>query len=348
MAVELSPRAEILLKSLVDRYIKDGQPVGSRTLSRQTKLELSAATVRNIMSDLEEMGLIFSPHTSAGRIPTESGYRLFVDSLLTVKPLNQAILDDLEGELSSPGDPKKMLETASDMLSSITHYAGLVMLPRDTQATLKQIEFVPLSGGRILTIMVSSDGQVQNRVMVSARPYNRAELLEAANFFNDVYAGQKLPYVRKKILAELDRDRDEMNRLMRLAISMAGEILTDDESSSEDMVVSGEANLLGVPDLAHLDTLRDLFETFKTKRQLLDLLDNSANSRGIHIFIGEESGCRAFGDCSIVTAGYQVDGYYVGTLGVIGPTRMAYEKVIPMVDVTARLLGAALSQPPRG
>jgi len=344
MAVELSPRAEILLKSLVDRYIKEGHPVGSRTLARQTELDLSPATVRNIMSDLEELGLIFSPHTSAGRIPTESGYRLFVDSLLTVKPLNQSILDDLEGELSAPDDPKKMLAAASDMLSSITHYAGLVMLPRDTQTTLKQIEFVPLSGGRILTIMVSSDGQVQNRVMASNRPFDRDELQEAANFFNAVYAGQKLPYVRKRILAELDQDRDEMNRLMRLAISMAREILADDESSSEDMMVSGEANLLDVPDLAHLDTLRDLFETFKTKRQLLDLLDNSVNSRGVHIFIGEESGCRVFGDCSIVTAGYQVDGCYVGTLGVIGPTRMAYEKVIPMVDVTARLLGAALSQ----
>jgi len=348
MAVELSPRAEILLKSLVDRYIKEGQPVGSRTLARQTELQLSPATVRNIMSDLEEMGLISSPHTSAGRIPTESGYRLFVDSLLTVKPLNQSILDDLEEELSTPDDPKKMLATASDLLSSITHYAGLVMLPRDTQTTLKQIEFVPLSGERILTIMVSSDGQVQNRVMVSNRPYNRAELQEAANYFNDVYAGQKLPHVRKKILTELDKDRNEMNRLMRLAISMAGEMLTDDESSAENMVVSGEANLLGVPDFAHLDTLRSLFETFKTKRQLLDLLDNSINSRGVHIFIGEESGCRAFGDCSIVTAGYKVDGYYVGTLGVIGPTRMAYEKVIPMVDVTARLLGAALSQSQRG
>lgn len=344
MAVELSPRAEILLKSLVDRYIADGQPVGSRTLARQSRLDVSPATIRNIMSDLEEMGLISSPHTSAGRIPTESGYRFFVDSLLKVKPLKRSVLHDLEGELSLPKDPKKMLSTASDLLSSITHYAGLVMSPRDDQTTLKQVEFVPLSGNRILTIMVGSDGQVQNRVMSPARPYSSDELQAAENFFNDLYVGQKLPYIRQKILTEMDRDRNEMDRLMRLAISMAGEIFTDDSKSGGDMLVSGETNLLNVPDLAHLDTLRDLFETFKTKRQLLDLLDNSMNSRGIHIFIGEESGYRAFGECSIVTAGYKVKGQYVGTLGVIGPTRMAYEQVIPMVDVTARLLGAALTQ----
>jgi heat-inducible transcriptional repressor len=340
----LSPRAEALLKALVERYISDGQPVGSRTLAKDLGNELSPATIRNVMADLEELGLIVSPHTSAGRIPTALGYRVFVDTLLKVRPLDARELRRMEGELSAAPDPQQLMESASSLLSQITRLAGIVMLPRQEQNAVRQIEFLQLSANRVLAILVTQEGRVHNRVIVTDRPYSPAELVEAANFFNDTYAGRELAEVKRVLLAAMQQDSDVMQRAMRTAMVMAQHMFADDESTGQpDLVVSGESNLLEVPELGDVRKLRRLFDAFNTKRDLLHLLDQCLRTNGVQIFIGGESGYSALEECSVVAAPYQVDGQIVGMLGVIGPTRMSYQQVIPIVDVTARLLGGALS-----
>jgi heat-inducible transcriptional repressor len=339
----LNPRAEILLKALIERYISDGQPVGSRTLARDLGNELSPATIRNVMADLEELGLIQSPHTSAGRIPTALGYRVFVDTLLKVRPIDASELRRLEGELSSAPDPQQLMEAASSLLSQVTRLAGVVMLPRQEQAAVRQIEFLQLSANRVLAILVTQEGRVHNRVIVTDRTYSPAELVEAANFFNDQYAGRFLSEVKQVLLAAMQQDSDAMQRAMRTAMTMARHMFTDEDSQGAEIVVSGESNLLEVPELGDVRKLRRLFDTFNTKRDLLHLLDQCLRTNGVQIFIGGESGYQAFEECSVVASPYQVGGRIVGMLGVIGPTRMSYEHVIPIVDVTARLLGGALS-----
>jgi heat-inducible transcriptional repressor len=336
----MDKRAQILLKTLVEHYISDGQPVGSRTLSKCSGLDLSPASIRNMMSDLEEMGFIASPHTSAGRIPTPRGYRMFVDTLLTVQPLQQQEIRQMEHTLSSP-DPQELIANAASVLSSLTQFAGLVMIPKRKQIAFRQLEFLPLSEKRILLIIVTTDGNVQNRIIVTDKHYSASELTQAANFFNHHYAGSTLEDVQKYLHDELKQMQTDMTRLMTAALEASGKALADDE---DNVVISGERNLLQVEDLStNVSSLRKLFEVFERRTTLLQLLDTSQRAEGINIFIGGESGHLALDECSLVTAPYEVNGQVVGTLGVIGPTRMAYERVIPIVDITAKLLSNALS-----
>ncbi len=338
----LSERAERLLKALVERYIRDGQPVGSRTLARDTPLSLSPATIRNVMADLEEMGLVTSPHTSAGRIPTAQGYRLFVDSLLTVKPLRRNTVERLQKELEGAQvETGSLLQSASSLLSSFTHMAGIVMLPRREVCTLRQIEFLPLGGNRILVILILNDHEVQNRVIMSDRQYSRAELERMAGYLNQEFSGADLREVRAQVLASIEQARADMRSIMATALDVADRVFQ--QEADDDFLVAGQDNLLGYQEMADIDKLRQLFEAFNTKRDILHLLDRSIEADGIQIFIGEESGRAGLDTCSLVTAPYKVDDRVVGVLGVIGPTRMAYDRVIPVVDVTAKLLGSALS-----
>ena len=336
----LNVRAQALLKILVERYIADGQPVGSRALSRASSLELSPATIRNVMADLEEMGFVSSPHTSAGRVPTPKGYRFFVDTLLTVRPLEEVERAQIEESLL-PDDPHRVVAAASQLLSDLTHFAGVVISPR-RRAALRHVEFFHLSEKRVLLIIVASDGEVQNRVLVTDRPYSAAQLVEAANAINQNYAGHDFASIASRLRGELlDLHRD-ISALMRAAIETGGEPM---RQPGDGVVISGERNLFDVEDLSSdRARLRKLFDLFDRKAQLLGLLDESERAEGVKIFIGGDSQLVPFDECSIVTAPYEVDGRVVGTVGVIGPTRMAYERVIPIVDVTAKLISTALSQ----
>ena len=340
--LHLSQRAETLLQALIRRYVEGGEPIGSRTLSREIGIELSPATIRNVMADLEELGLIHAPHTSAGRVPTPLGYRVFVDTMLKIKPLEGEALDEISGNLQGGRDPNQLVELASDLLSQITQFAGVVLLPGGHHARLKQIEFLRLSPSRVLAILVTDDGRVQNRVLLTDRDYSPSELVEAANFFNSTYSGQALNHVRRGLLRDMQMDSDAMNHIMRTAVEMAQTLFENDESP-EDVIVSGETNLMAIPDFSELKKLREIFDAFKAKQDLLELFDKSMQAKGVSIFIGEESGYNALTDCSIVTAPYESDGRCIGVLGVVGPTRMPYEEVIPVVDVTARVLGHALA-----
>lgn len=339
----LSHRSEALLKTLIERYISDGQPVGSRTLAKQAGLELSSATVRNVMADLEDLGLISSPHTSAGRVPTVRGYRVFVDSLIKVRPLNVTELRHIEGEFGGSQDPQQLIETASALLSQVTRLAGIVMVAKAEQAVFRQIEFLALSANRILVILITLDGRVHNRIIQADRAYSAAELVEASNYFNQTFAGKPLTDVKSALLAEMQRDSEAMQAAVRIAMDMARGIFSHESDEGAELVVKGEANLLNIPELGDVNKLRKLLDAFSTKHDLLLLLDQCMRVNGVQIFIGQESGYLALEQCSVVTAPYRVDGQVVGTLGVIGPTRMAYDQVIAIVDVTARLLGGALS-----
>ena len=336
----LDKRSQILLKTLVEHYISDGQPVGSRTLSKCSGLDLSPATIRNVMSDLEELGFIASPHTSAGRIPTQRGYRFFVDTLLTVKPIQSQELRQFEQQFSSP-DPQELIASAAGMLSNLTQFAGVVMVPRRKSVSFRHLEFLPLSEKRTLVIIVTSDGNVQNRIIVTDKPYSASELVQASNFFNQHYSGHTFDQVQKKLHEELKQMQSDMTRLMTAAMEASTKALNEDKDS---VVISGERNLLQVDDLStNVTSLRKLFEVFERRTSLMQLLDNSQRAEGIQIFIGGESGYLPLDECSMVTAPYEANGQTVGTLGVIGPTRMAYERVIPIVDVTAKLLSNALN-----
>lgn len=344
--ISLNARAELLLKSLIERYIADGEPVGSRTLARQTGIDISPATVRNVMVDLEEMGLVRSPHTSAGRVPTELGYRVFVDTLLKIRPLDAREVRKLEGELNAEQHPQQLIENASHLLSEISKLAGVILLPRrDESVAFRHIDFLSLAGQRILVILVTHDGHVDNRVISAERQYSAAELTEAANYFNESYAGMPVSRVKQLLLSEMQQARDDMQRIMELAVDMARKAFAaeTDKEGDDNLVVSGESNLVGIPGLSDVHKLRKLFDAFNAKRDLLHLLDRSMRVSGVKVFIGSESGYQALAECSLVTAPYSVDQQVVGTLGVIGPTRMPYEHVISIVDLTARLLGAALS-----
>ncbi len=336
----LDARAQHLLKTLIERYIAEGQPVGSRALSRHSGLELSPATIRNVMADLEEMGLIASPHTSAGRMPTPRGYRFFVDTLMVTKPLDQEEIERLEGELD--GDrPQQLVNAAASLLSDLTHFAGVVMTPRRREAAFHHLEFMRLSERRVLLIVVTPEGDVQNRILHTDRPYTSTQLIEATNFFNQNFAGQAFNTIRERIAADLSALRHDIARLMQAAIELGEGALQEGDA----LVVTGERNLLHAHDLAsNMDRLRQLFELFDQKTSLLHLLDVSQKAQGVQIYIGGESGLVPLDECTVVTAPYESGGQVIGTLGVIGPTRMAYERVIPIVDVTAKLLSNALSR----
>jgi heat-inducible transcriptional repressor len=340
MKFMLDDRAKTLLKALVERYIADGQPVGSRTLSRASGLELSAATIRNVMADLEDLGLIASPHTSSGRVPTARGYRLFVDTMLTARPLD---LDAASAEAAAaqlhPDQPQRVIAQAASLLSSLSSFVGVVTAPRKA-SVFHHIEFLRLGERRVLVIIVAPDGDVQNRVIFTARDHSQAELLEATNYLNAHCAGLTIDEVRERLKNEIDALRGEIAALMQAAVQ-AGEALAE---SSEHVVVAGERNLLGVQDFGNdMTSLRRLFDVFEQKTELMRLLDVSSRAEGVRIYIGGESQVVPFEELSVVTAPYEVGGRIVGTLGVIGPTRMPYDRMIQIVDITARLVGNALS-----
>jgi heat-inducible transcriptional repressor len=359
----LNGRSLQLLKTLIERYISDGQPVGSRALAKDSDLNLSPATIRNVMADLEDLGLVHSPHTSAGRVPTVSGYRLFVDSLLTVKPLESKDLTLLHQGLSLSEDAHDAIGVASRLLSELTQMAGVVTLPKRELVCLRHIEFLSLSHNRVLVIFVTNEQEVHNKIIHTSRVFSAAELQQAANYLNSIYSGRSLDAVRKAVLKELQDDQErmtnlsatdvhlaekaragkpEMNKGMLDAVKMA-QLAFQQDREKDDYVLTGETNLMGFSELSNMERLKSLFEAFSQKQGVIHLLDQCMKADGVQIFIGEESGYRAFDHCSLVTSSYSVSDEVVGVLGVIGPTRMAYEKIIPFVDVTAKLLGAALN-----
>ena len=330
----LDDRAKLLLKALVERYISDGQPVGSRTLSKASGLDLSPATIRNVMADLEELGLIASPHTSAGRIPTTRGYRLFVDTMLTVQR------DDLQAPALAPDQPQRVIASAAQLLSNLSQFVGVVMTPRRA-SVFRHIEFMRLSERRLLVIIVSPEGDVQNRVLFTETDYSASQLIEASNYLNHHFAGMDMEQVREKLLAEVESLRGEIASLMQAAVKVSTEALTQ---TKDDVVISGERNLLSVSDFSSdMGNLRRAFDLFEQKAQLVRLLDISAQAEGVRIYIGGESQIVPMEELSVVSAPYEVDGHVVGTLGVIGPTRMAYDRMIQIVDITSKLVGHALS-----
>ena len=338
---ELSERAQHLLKVLVQRYIRAGQPVGSRTLTRDSGLPLSPATGRHAMSDLEGLGYVQAPHTSAGRVPKDKGYRFFVDTLLTVRNLKLPEADRMRLRLDASSGPTGLVDSASNLLSGLTRYAGLVTLPRQAYHAFRQ-EFLPLSERRVLVIIIVNDQEIQNRVIETDRNFTADELCKVANFLNQRFAGKDFRTVREQLIQEIDHARQDMNSLMEAAVQVAKQVFID-QPEEKDYVLAGQTNLMEHADLANVEKLRELFEAFNQKRDVLHILDKSIKAQGVQIFIGQESGYTVFDGCSLVTSTYEVDGEVLGVLGVIGPTRMPYERVIPIVDMTARLLGEALN-----
>lgn len=341
MADIINDRAQQILKSLIELYIRDGQPVGSKALVEEARLPVSAATVRTVMADLEQQGFIISPHTSAGRIPTASGYRLFVDSLISVQPLAESTLNRLQFELHASQGAQDLVTSTSKLLSEITSQAGLVTLPKRDKTVLRQVEFLPLTDNRVLVVLVTNRQEVQNRVIQTHRPYSRGELSTAARFLNETYGGKSLESARLELLKSMENDRVQMDGLMRTVVDVAGQAFQT-ETPESDYVLSGQTRLLN-SEATHMNKVRGLFEAFNEKREILHLLDNCVSARGIQIFIGQESGYEVLDDYSVITAPYEEGGRIIGVLGVIGPTRMAYDRVIPIVDATAKMLSAALN-----
>lgn len=340
---QVDDRAEQLFKLLVECYIDDGRPVASKALAEQPSVHVSAATVRNIMARLEGRGLVKSPHTSAGKIPTSQGLRFFVESLLSVEPLDEAGLQSLEAQLNSDEAPSKLVESASRLLSLITEMTGIVTLPRRDGRALRHVEFLNLEGDRVLVILVYNDREVQNRVIHVDRHYEDAELLQASNYLNREFGGLSLVEIRREVIGSMQRDKERMDRLMQAALDLASQAFEPETSEERSLVVSGESKLLDMSE--DTETIRSIFEAFSRKGSILHLLDQSLNTQGIQLYIGEESGYRVLEELSLVTSSYSVNGRIAGVLGVVGPTRMAYQRVIPVVDMTARMLGEALQHP---
>ncbi|MCY4641179.1 MAG: heat-inducible transcriptional repressor HrcA [Gammaproteobacteria bacterium] len=338
----LNERTQLLLKVLIENYISEGHPLGSRTLAKRSELEISPATVRNVMADLEDFGFVKSPHTSAGRVPTTKGYRLFVDTMLKIQPLTTDTVSQMRQNLDPAQDVSGLVESASTLLSGLTGMAGVVTLPKIERAEVRHVEFLPLSDRRVLAIIVMNRQEVQNRILHVDREYTESELQQAANYINELCAGQELVTARRKILDELDRLREHMNDLMRCAVAM-GEQVFSGSGPQSDYVVVGQTNLMEYDDLSNIEKLRSLFEAFSQKREFLRLLDRCICAQGVQIFIGQESGYEVLDDCSVITSPYTVDDEVMGVLAVVGPTRMSYDRVIPIVDLTARLLGEALN-----
>ncbi len=338
----VSDRAAKLLKHLIERYIRDGQPVGSKTLSDESGLGVSAATVRNIMAELEERGYLTSPHTSAGRIPTPAGYRLFVDTLVTVAPPAQTLIDELRQQLGTEKTTPELISTASNLLASISAQAALVSLPRRDVHALRQVEFLPLSDRRVLVILVVDEREVQNRVINTCRDYSEPELTAAANYINSRFAGRNLDTIRHELLSAMGQDKASIDRYMQASYELAAGTFTSEPAQNSGYILAGEKSLLDSAGADGITQIRALFEAFEQKKDILDLVDRCIDAKDIQLFIGEEAGHEVFGGFSVITAPYEVDGQPLGVLGVIGPTRMAYNRVIPLVDVTARMLSGAL------
>ena len=337
------PRARQLLRTLVSRHIRDGEPVGSQTLARHAGLDVSPATIRNILASLEDAGLLAAPHSSAGRVPTAQGYRLFVDSLLQVKPLGEGEVSRLRSELPAGAGTQALLGNTSELLSAMTHFVGMVSVPKRESFAFRQIEFVALDPQKVLAILVFADGEVQNRVVQVRRAFDPAELEQAANYLNAHFAGLRLDDIRAHLLREIREAGSELNRLLASSVELAAASFAP-QAEGEDVLVSGQTNLMNYAELADLDRLRELFEAFQKKNELLQLMEMCARAPGVRLFIGEESGFTALDGCSVVTATYGTSGRVMGAVGVIGPTRMAYERVIPVVQATAGLLSDALNR----
>ncbi|MFO7809649.1 heat-inducible transcriptional repressor HrcA [Guyparkeria sp.] len=341
----LPERAQTLLRVLIDRYTDEGAPIGSRALARMSDLNLSPATVRNVMADLEDLGLVRAPHTSSGRVPTEFAYRLFVDSLLTAPgkaPVDARRLERILRE-AAEDDPQQMADTASNLLSSLTQFAGVVTIPSRARALFRQIDFVSLSPGRVLMVLVTNDGGVQNRIIHPNKPYGQDELTRFANFLNERLNGQSIQGLRETLVAELKSTREQIEGNLSEAITLA-ESAVEAVEDEAGVAVAGQVNLMGIDELGDVDRMRRLFNAFAEKRELVSLLDQCERAQGVKIFIGRESGSRTFDECGVVGASYGVDDEVVGVLGVIGPKRMPYDRVISIVDVTSRLLSSALSR----
>ncbi len=340
----MDARSRQLMRTLVGQYIQDGHPVGSRTLARCSGLDLSAATIRNVMADLEESGLVSAPHTSAGRVPTARGYRLFVDTLLRIDTLDAAQLTRIRPEVHAGDNTEDLIRSVSDRLSELTQFVGLVTAPREGALSLKHVEFLSLGPTKVLVILVLNGDEVQNRIIKTERSYRPSELENAANYLNQHFVGKSLKQIHAGLLEEIRQAKEQMGELMAAAVAVAEAALRP--HYEKEMVVSGESKLMGYADFADLEQLRSIFEAFERKSEILHLLGECIHARGVQLFIGEESGFTAFGDCTIVTAPYSVDEEVVGMLGVIGPTRMAYDQVIPVVDATAKMLSGILNQTP--
>ena len=340
----LNDRAAILLKQLVASYIDDGLPVGSKQLAHDAGLDISSATIRNVMSGLEKNGLVVAPHTSAGRIPTEQGLRMFVDSLLEVQPIEEKLIDQLQQSLDPDKGITELVNQASQLVSEMTQMAGIVSIPQQTSAKLRHIEFLPLPDKRVLAIMVTNEKDVQNKVLHLHREYSTDELQHAANFLNQQFIGQDIQQIRQNLLRDLDRSRQDVDNVMKTVVEVADKALSDDAVSQPEFIVQGETNLVRYNENTDREQLQHLFEIFDRKREMLGLFDRCVHAEGVKIFIGHEAGFEGFGDCSVITAPYSIDGKPIGVLGVIGPARMNYDQVIPVVDVTARILSDALKQ----
>lgn len=337
----LDTRSRALLRALIAQYIREGAPVGSRTLAKQAGLDVSPATIRNVMSDLEDIGLVSTPHTSAGRVPTAQGYRVFVDSLLQTGGPAEDEVAELRGKLPSGQTTHQVLTGASELVSAMTHFVGLVTVPKREQFAFRHIDFVALDANRVLVILVFTDNEVQNRIIQVPRPYSPGELEQAANYLNQHFAGRPLSEIRSQLLRELQETRDAMERVLSTAVEISETAFRD--AGDDDLLLAGQTRLMGVTDLSDLERLRELFEAFSRKRELVQLMQRCIRARGVRLFIGEESGVAPLELCSLVTAPYTANGRVLGVIGVIGPTRMAYERVIPIVQATARAVGDALS-----
>ncbi len=342
--LDVSERERNILRMLVDHYINDGQPVGSRTLSKLPGVGISAASVRNVMGDLEEMGLLKSPHTSAGRVPTSAAYRIFVDSMLEYRELEHGAIAKIKSALDPSLSDQQLIKVASNYLSGMTEMAGMITVPKREQVAVKQIEFLPMSEQRVLAILIHGNDEIDNRVIKMDRDYSKAELEEFARFLNQEYLGRPLSEVRSELQNELHKVRDDMSQRMKLMIELAGEVLHEGkQEANDDLLVAGETNLMAHKDLSDVSMLRELFEAFQQKRDIYHLLEQCISAEGVQIFIGKEAGFDVLQDCSLITSSYEVDGSIVGVMGVVGPKRMAYDKVIPIVDITSKLLSAALN-----
>jgi heat-inducible transcriptional repressor len=339
---KLDARARQLLRALIGQYIADGHPIGSRTLAKNAGLDVSPATIRNVMADLEELGLLAAPHTSAGRVPTAQGYRVFVDSLLELKPLDEPQIEELRRELPTQAPTQDLLSGVSSLLSEVTHFVGVVTVPKREEFPFRHIDFVALGGNRVLVILVFADNEVQNRVVTTQRVYAPSDLEQIANFLNANYSGLRMSEIRERLTREMRETSHHLHQLMVAAVDVTQQAFPDQPGA--DMLVAGQINLMGSRGLSDMERLRELFEAFQRKRDLLMLLENCARAEGVRLFIGEESGYAALDSCSLITAPYGVEGRVLGVLGVIGPTRMAYQRVIPVVQATAQILSGALNQ----
>ncbi|MFT7131752.1 MAG: heat-inducible transcriptional repressor [Cyclobacteriaceae bacterium] len=339
--IHISEKAQMVLKSLVERYIADGLPVGSKTLAAESRVTVSSATVRNIMADLEDKGYVTSPHTSAGRIPTAQGYRFFVDSLLDMAPLGRQDLAQMQRQLDPDWSTQQLVQSTSSILSNITQMAGLVTIPRRDQVTLRHVEFLSLNANRVLVILVLADHEVQNRIIYTNEAYTEIQLKEASNFINQSFTGRSLGRIREQLIDAMKSDRENLNGLMVTTLEVAEKAFEQEEAG--DYVMAGQENLVEISPGQPLEDIRNLFKAFSLKGDILHLLDRCLQGDGVQLFIGQESGYELLDECSVVISPYRVDGQLLGVLGVIGPTRMAYQRVIPVVDATARLLSAVLA-----